>query len=292
MRILVLGATGMLGHKMVQELSASHNVFAACRNTNEFYKLGLNIGISDLFGFDAAGESVEDILRFLKVTKPDWVINCIGVIKQLKAADDPLVAIPINALFPHRLDEACRQHGARLIHVSTDCVFNGKKLAPYLENDIPDAQDMYGRTKLMGEVSSTPGITLRTSIIGRELKGTSGLVEWFLSQKGTIKGFSKALYTGFTTREFVNIVKLVIDQNLGPGLYQVSSDPISKYDLLSLVRKEFNLQTEIEINDSFVCDRRLDSSRFRKLTGHLPKSWPVMIAEMAADTSPYEKWRQ
>jgi dTDP-4-dehydrorhamnose reductase len=190
------------------------------------------------------------------------------------------------------LNEACRQHGARLIHVSTDCVFNGKKLAPYLENDIPDAQDMYGRTKLMGEVSSTPGITLRTSIIGRELKGTSGLVEWFLSQKGTIKGFSKALYTGFTTREFVNIVKLVIDQNLGPGIYQVSSDPISKYDLLSLVRKEFNLQTEIEINDSFVCDRRLDSSRFRKLTGYLPKSWPVMIAEMAADTSPYEKWRQ
>jgi dTDP-4-dehydrorhamnose reductase len=179
-----------------------------------------------------------------------------------------------------------------MIHVSTDCVFNGRKGKPYREGDPPDAEDLYGRSKLLGEVAEAPGITLRTSIIGRELKGTSGLVEWFLSQGDVVvKGFSKALYTGFTTLEMAYVIEMAMKTNLPPGLYQVSSNPISKHGLLRLMGSAYGLGTRVSKDEEFVCDRRLDSSNFRRLTGFEPKPWERMIREMAYDVSPYGEWR-
>jgi len=293
MRILVLGSSGMLGHKLVQLFSKSHDVIATARTVHPYDQLGL--GNVEFVKYRHGSENEEPLESIILRKKPDWVVNCIGVIKQLQAASDPLVAIPVNSLLPHQINQICGRYGARMIHISTDCVFNGKcfGLRPYMEDDPLDAEDLYGRSKALGEVSSPPGITLRTSIIGRELKGRSGLVEWFLSQAGKeIKGFTNAMYTGFTTIEMARIMETVMRKDLSPGLYQVSSEPINKYDLLCLAKKRFGMNVKINPDDKLICDRRLDSSRFRNLTGFQPKAWEEMIDEMADDPSPYEEWRR
>jgi dTDP-4-dehydrorhamnose reductase len=177
-----------------------------------------------------------------------------------------------------------------MIHFSTDCVFSGKK-GNYLESDQSDAEDLYGRTKFLGEVSYPHTVTLRSSIIGRELKARLGLIEWFLCQKGPVHGYKNAIYTGFTTDEMSKILLNVIIPNPAlSGVYHVSSDPISKYDLLRLVKEKLNLETEIIPDEGFRCDRSLDSSRFRSLTGYTPPSWEQMIEELAANSSFYDQF--
>ena len=289
MRILLLGGSGMLGHRLWINLRTEHEVWVTVRsNGNEFpdvaeFPREFVRPMVDALYFD-------QVTRALASIQPDLVINCIGLIKQMgHLARDPLFSISLNAMFPHRLSLICRTAKIRLIHISTDCVFSGKK-GNYEETDQSDAEDLYGRTKFLGELHYPHCVTLRTSIIGRELKSHLGLIEWFLSQTGTIRGYTRATYTGFTTDEISHIIQdYVIPNPSLSGLYHVSSDPISKYDLLLLAREAYKKEIEILPDNEFFCDRSLISTRFREQTGYQPPSWQEMIEKLANGSSFYER---
>jgi dTDP-4-dehydrorhamnose reductase len=289
MRVLILGATGMLGHKLYQQFQERFEVFATARQSLSAYA---DFGIFqedhiikgvDAYNFDSVAAAVAKV-------QPGVVINCIGVIKQLEAAKDPIISLTVNSLFPHRVANLCRAAGIRFIHISTDCVFNGHK-GMYTEDDPSDAEDLYGRTKFLGEVDDDGCLTLRTSIIGRELGAPTGLVDWFLSnQGGKVRGFRQAIYTGFTTIALSAIIANILQHHPQlSGVYQASSQPINKYDLLLLIRNAFNANIEVEPYDDFVLDRSLNSARFRSETGFAPPTWEQMIHEMANDPAPYDQ---
>lgn len=284
MRILILGGTGMLGHRLLQLASRGLEVWATVRGAPATVPDWPGVERARLLGqVDAL--NTDDLLRALAQAKPEVVINCVGLIKQLAIAHSPIPMLQVNSLLPHRLALHCEAVGARLIHISTDCVFSGAK-GGYVEADPSDATDLYGRTKYLGEVAYPHALTLRTSIIGRELKTRYGLVEWFLSQTAPVRGFTRALYTGFTTDELARIVlEVVLPRPELSGLYHVSSDCISKYELLGLVKAAFHSSVPIEPEADFVCDRSLDSSRFRKATGYTPPTWLAMIRELAANAN-------
>lgn len=290
MKILILGAGGMLGHKLVQLWSTRYDVMGTVRKSAAAYdRYGIfpRDRLIDQIDADDFPTIEGAVARF----EPHVVVNCIGIIKQLEAAHDPLATISINSLLPHRLARLCRARGARLIHVSTDCVFSGRK-GMYTESDVPDATDLYGRTKLLGEVDGPGCLTLRTSIIGRELESRSGLLEWFLqTSQQQVRGFRGAIYSGFSTLEFARILETVLnaDQEL-TGVHHVSSDPINKYELLRLARAAFGTSTDILPVDTPAIDRSLDSTPFRRLMNYTPPSWPDMLQEMAADETPYSSW--
>jgi len=284
MKVLILGGTGMLGHVLFRALSKKPEllVHATARSLD---------GISDRFpkelrsrfrtGIEA--NNFDEVTRTLAAVQPDVVINCIGLIKQLPLASDPLSSIMVNAQLPHRITLVCRAAKARMIHISTDCVFDGKK-GNYTEDDPPNPTDLYGQTKMLGEVSYPHSLTLRTSIIGHELKSRLGLVEWFLSQSGSVRGFTKAIYSGFPTVELVRIIAdYVLPTPKLHGIYNVSSEPISKYDLLQLIARRYEKRIQIEAFESFVLDRSLNSGAFRAQTGYVPPSWEQLVAEMHAD---------
>lgn len=287
MRILILGGSGMLGHRLWVDLSKQHETWVTIRGSKTEFP------DSPEFPRNLIRENV-DALNFDQVTRalasiqPDLVINCIGLIKQMgHLARDPLFSISLNAMLPHRISMICRVAKIRMIHISTDCVFSGKK-GNYTEEDQSDAEDIYGRTKFLGEVSYPHCITLRTSIIGRELKNKLGLIEWFLAQKGQINGYKKAIYSGFTTDEISRIIQIYVIPNPNlSGVYHVSSDPISKYDLLQLTKKAFH-RSDVDIlpDEIFYCDRSLNSTRFRSCTSYIPPTWEEMINELA-ETSPF-----
>lgn len=225
-------------------------------------------------------ENADHLLKVFSEVRPDVVLNCVGIIKQLLEADEPLTAIPINSLLPHRLAKLCAASGARLIHFSTDCVFSGSK-GMYKESDFPDATDLYGRSKLMGEVDYPNAITLRTSLIGHELSGNRSLVNWFLSQSAPIQGFHRAIFSGLPALEIARVIhELVLPNPDLCGLYHLSVDPISKFDLLNLVADVYGKSIEIIPDDDLVIDRSLDSSRFRAATGFSPKPWAELIQAM------------
>jgi len=283
-KILILGVTGMLGHTLFARLSERKNfsVYGTARNGEKragptAFRLPQKIYENvDVYNFDS-------VLRVMRDIKPNVVVNCVGIVKQLPESKDPLISIMINSLFPHQLARACKSEKARMIHVSTDCVFSGKKGA-YAEQDFPDADDLYGRTKLLGEVDYPHCVTLRTSIIGHEVKGKHGLIEWFLAQEGRVRGFTRALYSGFPTVEMGTIIAdYVIPNKDLSGLYHVSSEPISKYDLLRLVAERYGKKVEIEPFADFVIDRSLDSNRFREATGYNPPPWPELVNAMYID---------
>lgn len=281
MKVLLLGGSGMLGHVLWRHLRTEHEVWVTVRNRATAYaRFGLFEGSPVLSRIDGASE--EALVGAFRASRPEVVVNCIGIVKQLEEAKDPLPSITINALLPHRLAELCAIAGARLIHISTDCVFTGRQ-GNYREDDISDAEDLYGRTKFLGEVTGPHCLTLRTSIIGRELESRSGLIEWFLSQRGkTIRGFRRAIYTGLTTLEISRVIGRVISRHGDlSGLWHLSSDRISKFDLLRLAREAFDWEGEIVPEDGFVCDRSLDSGRFRAATNYCPPDWGSMLAEIA-----------
>jgi dTDP-4-dehydrorhamnose reductase len=208
------------------------------------------------------------------------VINCVGLVKQLADANDPLQAVPINTLLPHRLAALCKATGARLVHISTDCVFSGEK-GGYRESDFPDAYDLYGRSKLLGEVDYPHAITLRTSIIGRELSGHRSLVGWFLAQQGTVQGFTGAIFSGLPTMELARVInEYVLPRPDLHGLYHVATQPINKYDLLKLVAKTYGKDTEIVPSDRLTIDRSLNADRFREATGYVAPEWSVLVQNM------------
>jgi dTDP-4-dehydrorhamnose reductase len=280
MKILVLGAYGMLGHKLVQVLGGTFDVVATCRQARAS---GPRLAPDHLIT-NVTAEDFDSVVRAFAAVRPDVVINCIGIIKQQSAAKDPIPSLSINSLFPHRLAALCRVGGIRLIHFSTDCVFSGSK-GMYKEEDVSDATDLYGRSKFLGEVGGEGCLTIRSSIIGRELGTQLGLVEWFLSQAGNrIKGYRKAIYTGLTTLEMANLVsQLIQNQPQLSGVWQVASTPISKFDLLSMLNEMLNLGVQIEPDDQFFCDRSLDGSRFKQATGYEAPSWKQMLSAMTAD---------
>jgi len=279
MRILILGGDGMLGHQLLKFLSPRHVVRVTLRQDLATYTFCQLFNSGNAYGgIDV--RSVERLTEVLADFRPKAVINAVGIVKQRPTAKESIPSLEINSLLPHRLAVLCKAVGARLIHLSTDCIFSGKK-GNYQERDHSDAEDLYGKTKYLGETQDSHCLTLRTSIIGRELSRKKSLLEWFLAQNGTIKGFTKAIYTGFTTVEMSRIIEnMLVNYPEASGVYQVSSDPINKYNLLLLFREKLGHEVEIIPDDGFCCDRSLDSSRFRKTFNYAPPSWEAMVEEL------------
>lgn len=269
MKILIIGANGMLGHSLYTELKKNHLVWGTVRNKQWDSELISGLEIRSQNPIDAV----------LSQVTPDLVINCIGIIKQHKASKDKIASLEVNSLWPHRLAEICEKHNAKMIHFSTDCVFSGLK-GNYIESDLADSRDTYGLSKFMGEVDYPHTLTLRTSIIGHELNSNVSLIDWFLSQKGECKGFTKAIYSGFPTVVVAKFLNDYIFNNFISGVYHFSSDPISKYDLLKLVAKEYNKDIVIHPSEDLVIDRSLNSDRLRKELNFKPMPWPEMVKMM------------
>lgn len=283
MRLLVLGASGMLGNTMIRVLAerGGHDVVGTVRSA---YVTGLfprRIATSLLTGIDVDNEDA--LVGVFERFPPDAVINCVGLIKQLAGADDPLRAVPLNALLPHRLARLCDIAGARLIHISTDCVFSGDK-GGYQETDFADARDLYGMSKYLGEVHAPHAITLRTSVIGHALDSSYGLIDWFLAQKQQCPGFTRAIFSGLPTVVLARLIRDVIlpDGDLH-GLYHVAAEPISKYDLLQLVCRVYGKKIEISPDDGLVIDRSLNAGCFRAATGYTAPRWPELVEMMYSD---------
>lgn len=280
MRILVLGASGMLGSAMMRVLNEKDigEVFGTVRSSNVARFFTPQIAQRLLPGCDV--ENQDALNRVFAEIKPDVVINCIGLIKQLAEADDPLVALPINSLLPHRLAALCKLGGARLIHISTDCVFDGAR-GGYLESDVSNATDLYGKSKYLGEVYFPHAITLRTSIIGAELQSAHGLIEWFLAQKERCNGYSKAFFSGLPTVVLAQIVRdIIIPKPELSGLYHVAAQSISKLDLLSLVAEVYGKEIEIVPDDRLVIDRSLNADKLRAETGYVAPDWRELVQTM------------
>ena len=278
--VLVLGASGMLGNTVLRFFSGSRGyaVVGAVRSAKALDLLPPALRSRIMSGVDAAnGDALSEL--FARV-KPDVVVNCVGLVKQLAECRDPLAAIPINSLLPHRLVHLCSMIDARLIHVSTDCVFSGTR-GMYREDDTPDASDLYGRSKLLGEVDAQRAVTLRTSIIGPELDRAHGLLGWVLSQRGRVKGFTRAIFSGLPTVELARVMRdFVLPRSDIRGVYHVAADPISKHDLLSLIARIYDLPIEIEPDGALAIDRSLDATRFRALTGYAAPAWPELVRAM------------
>ena len=281
MRLLILGGSGMLGHQLWRGFHAQHDTWVTLRRPVA------DFAVHNLFD-EAKAIQLDDITddtaleRALGQAKPEAVINCVGLIKQRDEASDEALTLRVNAEFPHRLAKRCGEAGARLIHFSTDCIFAGTK-GNYTESDPSDAADLYGQSKHQGEVADAHSVTLRTSVIGHELDTNLALLDWFLSQRGqAISGFTKAIYSGFTTLEMARIVDRILTQHPAlSGVWHVASESISKFALLQLCREKLGWEGVIEPNDEFVCDRSLNADRFNQATGYTPPSWEAMISELA-----------
>lgn len=292
-KVLILGGQGMLGHRLFAVLAEQHEVHATFRNpAGAWQKFPMYRERAEQLHGGVDALNLAAVRQVLNEVRPDVVINCIGIIKQLRAAKDPTLSITVNALFPHQLADLCQLLGARMITLSTDCVFSGAT-GGYREEDNPDPVDLYGRTKLLGEVDRPGCLTLRTSIIGRDYIKNAGLIEWFLSQRGrAIKGYERAIYTGLTTHALSQIIqRLIVDQPDLSGIVQVASEPINKFDLLVQLRDIAQLDLEIAAETDFYCDRSLNGERFLATTGYAIPSWRSMLTDLAKDIKPYDDWR-
>jgi len=281
----------MLGHKLLQSLSEQFLTRSTVRGDETTFPYYQGMSSSSIIPHINAGD-IAGVKAAIEKYEPDVVINCIGIVKQLPAAHDPLQSIAINALFPHQLAHICQQRGIRLIHISTDCVFSGRK-GNYSEDDSAEADDLYGRTKYLGEVDYENALTLRTSIIGRELGTNHGLIEWFLGQEGrTVSGYTNAIFSGLTTNALSDVIATIItDYPEMRGVWHVAAEPISKYDLLTLVKTVYNLSIEIQPDNSVVIDRSLNGNKLRKNTNIIIPSWQTMIEQMHQDSTPYAAMR-
>lgn len=280
MNILVLGVSGMLGSMVFRQLGERRGwrVVGAARSPAIRAQFAPGADIRT----DVAAEDLVGLAGLLRDVRPKVVINCIGLVKQAAASRDPLQVLPVNAVFPHQLARLCDLGGSRLVHISTDCVFSGRT-GNYRESDHADADDLYGRSKFLGEVDAANAITLRTSIVGPEPAGAKGfgLLEWFLRQTGPVKGYARAIFSGLTTSELTRVIAdVVIPRPELTGVYHVGAAPISKYDLLGLFAAAYGRRLAIERDEALMIDRSLDSGRFRAATGYVPPDWPAMVAAM------------
>jgi len=280
MRVLVLGATGLLGSAVFHVLSEKKDwrVFGTLRTeeSKRFFAPVLNLNL--VVGVDVLDHA--ELIKLFNQTKPDVVINCISLAKPLLSAGSPLDIIPIYALLPHRLAHLCRLAEARLIHISSDGVFSGSN-GQYTEDDIPDARDIYGLSKLMGEVIIPHAIVLRTSLLGPELQSANGILAWFLSQQETCNCFSRVIFSGLPTVVLAQIIRdYVIPKPKLFGVYHVAAEPISKFDLLKLIAEIYGKTIELIPVDRPVCDRSLNPARFYAATGYEAPEWPELIRIM------------
>lgn len=293
MKVLVMGASGMLGHQVCRTLQSRMEVWATFHgDASSYERYHLVEPNNALSGVDVG--NLPTVIKALEIVQPDAVINAIGIVKQRKEATSAIPSIQINALFPHELAEFCKAVDARLIHVSTDCVFSGER-GNYAERDFPAPVDFYGRTKLLGELSEPNCLTMRTSLVGWELGNRTSLLEWFAAQRDCrIKGYRQAIYTGLTTSVFAGLIGDILEDHSDvSGLYHVVSTPISKYDLLLKLRDALGWSDiTIEPDDDFHCDRSLDGTRFQSKTGWVAPNWDEMVADLALDWPNYEKWRE
>lgn len=292
MKVLILGGTGMLGHKLVQNLSPELEVWTTVRDQFESVKnLGVFDSLRTIENVDAM--KPESVRAAIAKVRPDVVINAIGVIKQLPTAKDVITTLTVNSIFPQQLAQMSAEYNFRLIAISTDCVFSGSR-GNYVETDAADALDLYGRSKFFGEVTGDRCLTLRTSIIGREIGTAHSLVEWFLENRdATVNGYVNAIYSGFPTIVLTDIISdLILRHQDLAGLYHVASAPINKYELLQLLNEAYGAGVEIIKFDDFRIDRSLDSSEFFRETGYEVPTWPDMIKRMAGDPTPYDQWRK
>jgi dTDP-4-dehydrorhamnose reductase len=284
----------MLGHKMFQLLRSRYPDTACTIRgalTDPFYAR------VDLFRPGAVIEKVDAmdlsaLGKTLRERKPRFLVNCIGIVKQRDEASAAIPSITLNALLPHKLAEFSAEWGGRVIHFSTDCVFDGNR-GGYTEEDPSDATDLYGKTKYLGEVATENALTLRTSIIGRELAHFRSLLEWFLGQKGKqVRGYTRVIYSGVTTNHLADLVGDLIERHPElAGLYQVASTPISKHDLLCLLKEAFRLEVEILPDGAEVSDRSLNGDKFFRATRYVCPEWPVLAEQLAADRTPYREGR-
>jgi len=286
MKLLILGADGMLGHKLFQMLGAVYpetygtitgDATAAPFDQIPFFQTGKVFSNVDTMDF-------QGLERIVKQVAPDHVVNCLRVATHGSEVAPPVLSITVNALLPHRLAELCDAQGARLIHFSSDCVFDGLR-GMYTEEDSPNATHTYGQTRLLGEVHAGNALVLRGSVIGRELEGNSSLLEWlFLQQGKEIKGFTRAIYSGLTSIETANVVQMILDKTPQlTGLYNIASEPINKYDLLKLAAESFGVDVTIHKEDGFSIDRSLNAEKFKAATGYVAPSWASMMKELAEE---------
>ena len=280
MKILILGITGMLGSILFNEYSKRRDLFVFGTTRNNLPPSCFNFLDSKIIR-NIHADNINDIENLCKLIKPDLVINCIGLIKQLSLSNKTLQAISINSLLPHQLVQISKIVGSKFLHISTDCVFDGKR-GNYSEEDPSDAVDLYGRTKFLGEVADLNGITLRTSIVGHELNSKYGLLEWFLSQSNVINGYTNAIFSGLTTYE---LSKVIIDYVVPAwdslnGLYHVASEPISKFELLKLFQATYEKEILIKEQNSFVINRSLNAKKFNSLVNYCPPCWSDMVKLM------------
>lgn len=287
--VLVLGGDGMLGHKLVEVFGdRGLEVWSTVRRDLAPAPLAAGRTLTGVAAGDPAA-----IEAAIERSGAQVIVNAIGVVKQSSAAADRAGLVRANALLPHELASICQARGVRLLQISTDCVYSGAR-GFYSEQDRPDPPDAYGLSKLLGEVDGPGCLTLRTSIIGRELRRTSGLLEWFLAQceAGQAKGFRRAIFSGFTTSALAELLASIIEEHRElTGVWHASADPIDKFTLLCAIRDAYRLAIELEPDDALVIDRSLDSSALRERLGWTPPSWDAMIAALAADPTPYEEYR-
>jgi dTDP-4-dehydrorhamnose reductase len=280
MKILILGANGMIGSAIYKKLHAepSLDVYGGMRDLSVKILFPKPLRENLVEYGDLANE--DSIPIILAKVNPEVVINCAGVTKHKKEANDPQIVIPINGAMPHLFASACNHKNIRFIHISSDCVFSGMK-GMYVEDDLPDASDLYGQSKALGEVISGNAITLRTSTIGHELCSNYGLLEWFLAQNKDCLGFSKAIFSGLPSVVFAEVIRdFVIPNSDLKGLYHVSADPICKYDLLKLIASVYGKKIKIKKDPEFVIDRSLNYEKFKKATAYTPLKWPNLIKTM------------
>ncbi|MBS1718083.1 MAG: SDR family oxidoreductase [Armatimonadetes bacterium] len=292
-KVLVLGCAGMLGHKIFCELNArGANVIGTVRWENPpepLSKVPFLQAKNVLRGIDAG--DLDLLTRILQHERPGIIVNCVGVIKQRGESHEAIPSIKINSLLPHVLAEKANAYGGKVIHFSTDCVFSGKD-GLYEEDSFADADDLYGRSKFLGELHDKNSLTLRTSIIGRELSNFASLLEWFLSQEGRCNGYRKVIYSGVTTNYLAaRVADLIADDLPIRGLYQVAGSPISKFELLRKLKSAYQKDIEIDPVDEPAHDKSLIGDRFEAETGYKTPSWDDMVYEMAADETPYADWR-
>lgn len=282
MKVLILGASGMLGSTAFNTLRENgYEVYGTVRSRAASERLRAKRSLI-IEGITA--ENIESISEVLANIKPDFVINCIGIVKQDSNAQSIEKILPVNSIFPHRLAALCKIGEIKMIHISTDCVFSGKK-GNYREEEEKDATDLYGISKGLGEVNEMEGtaLTLRTSVVGHELNSNRSLIDWFLSNKpgSNIEGYEKVFYNGLSTVEVCKVLKIVMEsEKWKSGLINLSGEKINKANLLRMVNKVYSAGVNICSVNKPTLDRTLNSDRFREMYNYKPPSWEMQLNDL------------
>ncbi len=289
MRVLVLGVAGMLGHKVFRTFTdAGVDTWGTLRQGKQNYKKWPFLQSAKVVGdVDVTTSQLQTILNEIK---PQFVINCVGLTIRKENSSDERANIKLNALLPHEIEFWCRNNNAKLLHYSTDHVFNGQK-GDYTEESPKDAADVYGQSKSLGEVNHSEfALTLRSSIIGRELDRKTELLEWFLAHRGkSAKGYTRSIYSGVTTNYLAELsLRIVKEQPKLSGLLQPTSVPISKFELLKKINATFRLGIELQADDKVVVNNTLLANKFNAVTGWTVPAWDQLVDDLARDSVFYD----